>query len=66
MLEAKNCLKGQEQYEEYESRCGSRKNWGLRVQYDYRDADGELFSTVQKTLEACRLKRDEWVAQHNN
>jgi hypothetical protein len=66
MLEAKNCLKGQEQYEEYESRAGSRKFWGPRVQYDYRDADGNLFSTDQKSLEACRAKRDEWLAKRNN
>ena len=29
-------------------------------QYDYRHTDGELFSTVAKTLEECRKRRDEW------
>ena len=30
-------------------------------QYDYRHTDGELFSTVTKTLEECRKRRDEWL-----
>ena len=30
-------------------------------QYDYRHTDGELFSTVAKTLAECRHKRDEWI-----
>lgn len=30
-------------------------------QYDYRHTDGELFSTVAKTLEECRKQRDEWT-----
>lgn len=35
------------------------------VQYDYRDVDGELFSTVQKTLPQCRVARDKWLnAKH--
>lgn len=32
-------------------------------QYDYRHTDGELFSCVAPTLEACREKRDEWLAR---
>lgn len=35
----------------------------VRVQYDYRTADGELFSIVQASLKMCRRKRDEWLAQ---
>ncbi len=37
-------------------------------QYDYRHTDGELFSTVDKTLDECRRRRDEWVAkkEHSN
>lgn len=31
-------------------------------QYDYRNTDGELFSTVAPTLEKCREKRDIWLA----
>jgi len=30
-------------------------------QYDYRGMDGELFSCVKPTLEACRAARDEWM-----
>ncbi|WP_291529290.1 DUF3873 family protein [Bacteroides sp. UBA939] len=32
-------------------------------QYDYRHTDGELFSTVAKTLEECRKRRDEWLSK---
>ena len=32
-------------------------------QYDYRHTDMELFSTVAKTLDECRRRRDEWVAK---
>ena len=37
-------------------------------QYDYRHTDGELFSTVDKTLDECRRRRDERVAkkEHSN
>lgn len=30
-------------------------------QYDYRHTDMELFSTVAKTLDECRRRRDEWI-----
>lgn len=30
-------------------------------QYDYRHTDGELFSTVAKTLAECRHRRDKWI-----
>lgn len=30
-------------------------------QYDYRHTDGELFSTVAKTLEECQKQRDGWL-----
>ena len=32
-------------------------------QYDYRHTDGELFSTVAKSLEQCRKERDEWLSK---
>ena len=32
-------------------------------QYDYRHLDGELFSTVAKTLDECRRRRDEWIVK---
>lgn len=30
-------------------------------QYDYRHTDMELFSTVAKTLDEYRRRRDEWI-----
>ena len=35
-------------------------------QYDYRHTDGELFSTVAKTLEECRKLRDQWLFNKDN
>jgi hypothetical protein len=61
MLDPKAVGKGQEQHEQFET--GSRFRPMVRVQYDYRDADGELFSTVKRTLEDCRAARDEWAAK---
>ena len=29
----------------------------------YRHTDGELFSTVAPTLEECRTRRNEWIAE---
>jgi hypothetical protein len=37
----------------------------IYYQYDYRHRDGELFSTLQETLELCREKRDKWVQAKN-
>ena len=34
-------------------------------QYDYRTGTGELFSTIAKSLEECRKKRDEWLINQN-
>lgn len=33
----------------------------IYCQYDYRHTDGELFSTLAKTLDECRLQRDKWL-----
>ena len=33
----------------------------IYFQYDYRHTDGELFSTVAKTLDECRRRRDGWI-----
>ena len=33
----------------------------IYYQYDYRHTDGELFSTVAKTLDECRRQRDKWI-----
>lgn len=48
---------GKEQYETFIA--AGRE----RVQYDYRHVNGKLFSCVGKTLEACRAKRDAWLAK---
>lgn len=50
---------GQEQYEKFQSRIGRKVK--TFYSYDYRDHDGELFSCVKPTLEACRTARDAWV-----
>lgn len=53
------CPRGAEQYEDYYSR--DSEQW--MVQYDYRALDGKLFSTVAKTLEIARERRDQWLAK---
>lgn len=50
---------GQEQYEPFTLRIRNKRV--KRVQYDYRHTDGELFTTIQTSLKACREKRDEWL-----
>ena len=35
----------------------------IYYQYDYRHTDMELFSTLAKTLDECRKRRDEWIAK---
>ena len=49
------CPAGQEQYEEFNTRKGTR------IQYDYRHPNGELFSAIAKTLEEARAERDRWL-----
>lgn len=51
------CQPGQEQYEFFYSPIAR----GKRVQYDYRAHDGKLFSTVAKSLEQARERRDNWL-----
>jgi len=60
MMDAKNLKPGEEQYEYFTHRAGLA---GTRkyCQYDYRDDDGELFSCVRRTLEDCRLARNNWL-----
>lgn len=57
MLNPNNCQNGYEQHEEYYSPIVK----DYRVQYDYRDTDGELFSCVCKTLEECQARKDKWL-----
>jgi histidyl-tRNA synthetase len=48
-----------EQYETFIRKVGGKTK--KYFSYDFRDHDGELFSTVKPTLEQCRAARDEWV-----
>ena len=57
------CPKGEERYETYYTKLFRKKV--KRVQYDYRHTNGELFSCVKPTLEACRKERDEWLKKFN-
>lgn len=57
MLNPTVCANGQEQYEKFRDRSTKK----TRYQYDYRHTDGELFSCIKLTLEACREARDTWL-----
>lgn len=57
MLNPKSLLPGEEQHEYYKDRVARKR----RCQYDYRAADGELFSCVRLSLADCRRARDEWL-----
>ncbi len=57
MLDPKNCLAGQEQHEEFYSTTAD----AMRIQYDYRSPEGQLFSCIAKSLEMSRQKRDRWL-----
>ena len=50
---------GMEQYETFTRKVGGKTK--KHCQYDYRHNNGELFSCVKPTLEACRAARDEWL-----
>ena len=52
---------GQEQYEKF--RLG---RVGMVFQYDFRDKDGELFTTVAPKLKTCRERRDAWLEKKND
>lgn len=49
-------LKDYEQYERYVDWRGN-----ARIQYDYRDKNGNLFSCIKNTLEDCRRAKYEWL-----
>ena len=57
MLNPKDCQNGQEQFKSWER---NRKTY---IQYDYRDIDGELFSTVKGSIKECRQARNEWLSK---
>jgi hypothetical protein len=57
------CEKGEEKY----TRCVLGAFRGkFYYQYDYRNKDGELFSTLKETLDECRAERDKWLQAKNS
>jgi hypothetical protein len=54
------CEQGQENYTTFIAGAFRGTEY---FQYDYRHTDGELFSTVAKSLEECRKRRDEWLSK---
>ncbi len=58
------CPQGEEKYVTF-SITPKRRAMGMRVQYDYRHTDGELFSCIGHNLEHCREKRDRWLELKN-
>lgn len=55
---------GQEKYVYFNLTPRPRRK-GRYCQYDYRHTDGELFTTVEPSLEICRERRDEWINTKN-
>jgi hypothetical protein len=51
------CTAGSENFESFKSTATGRTMY----QYDYRTADGRLFSTVSPDLDVCRKRRDAWM-----
>lgn len=51
------CPVGEEQYESFRS----TSTGSYYVQYDYRDTDGSLFTTIAIDLETARNSRDRWL-----
>lgn len=49
--------------EKYVKCCLGAFRGQIYYQYDYRHTDNELFSTVAKTLDECRKRRDEWIVK---
>jgi hypothetical protein len=52
--------RGEEKWEKFMSGWRARKPL---FQYDFRDADGELFLCVSDSLKNCRLRRDVWLTR---
>ena len=64
MLDPKNIKPGQEQFEEFIPLGKKFSPDNKAVQYDYRHTDGDLFSTVAKSLAQARERRDRWILLH--
>ena len=56
------CETGKENYTTFRPANRPKQTF---YQYDYRHIDKDLFSTIAKTLEECRLRRDTWLQQKN-
>ena len=56
------CRSGEENYVTFRPVC---RYGAILYQYDYRHKDGELFTIVASSLEACREKRDKWLQKKN-
>ena len=54
------CPVGEDRHEYFTLSLSPRRKKRL-CQYDCRHTDGELFSCVAPTLEACQTKRNEWL-----
>lgn len=54
---------GQEQHEYFRGLKMPGKPAPKLCQYDYRHTDGELFSCIDKSVDACRARRDEWLSR---
>lgn len=54
------CEAGKENYTTFSTRLERKQV--KRVQYDYRTPEGDLFACVGQSLDDCRRKRDEWLA----
>lgn len=61
MLDPKSLGEGQEQWEEFVPSHLKRHPDNILVQYDYRHTDGSVFSTVAKSLDLARERRDKWI-----
>lgn len=64
------CPVGEERYEFYHSPITCKRkifsencqcHEGQKIQYDYRDFSGKLFSCVKSSIEECRIARDKWI-----
>lgn len=47
--------------EKYVKCCLGAFRGQIYYQYDYRHTDGKQFSTLAKTLDECRKRREEWL-----
>ena len=56
MIEPRNLLPGEEQFERFWSAVQKRNMW----QYDYRDDTGHLYSCVDASLDDCIARRRKW------